>query len=132
MDIPALQHAASGNDWFALWPELAVGGLALVLLLIDLLCPRRSDRLIPGAAICGQLVILAALGGSACSLVERETFNGLIRLSHSGEAMRGFFLLSSILVCTLGWVPAGSAARISRKPVPPASRPFSQAIRNNP
>jgi len=107
MDISALQHAASGNDWCALWPELALGCLALLLIVLDLVFPQRSEKLIPGVALVGQLALLAVLGWTIRSFVPGETFNGLLRLSRTGQAMRCFFLLSSIFVCLLRRIGVG-------------------------
>ena len=105
MDIPVLQHLASGNAWGAIWPELALGCLALALLLLEVALPRGARRHIPAIAVLGQAAVLAGLlAGFHGVGVGRETFNGLLRHSHQGQVMRVFFVLSSILVCLLARV----------------------------
>lgn len=103
MDTTLLTTLAQNNSWAAIWPEISVGCLALLLLIAEILLPRRAHKAIPGIAIIGQLGILAALLADFHSaFVGHETFNGLLYHSMDGQAMRGFFLLASILVCGLG------------------------------
>ena len=102
MDISALQHAAAGNAWGAIWPEISLACLALALLVVDLVLPRRGAGLVPNLAILGQVVLLGIMACRANTLVAGETFNGLLRLGRIAAAMRFFFVLSSLLVCILG------------------------------
>jgi NADH-quinone oxidoreductase subunit N len=102
MDVLTLQHLAAGNAWGAIWPELALGCLALALLALEMVLPREAHRHIPAIAILGQIAVLAALllhfhGGHP----GREIFNGLLLQTVPGQAMRVFFVVSSILVCVL-------------------------------
>jgi len=55
MDISALQHLAATNAWAAIWPEIALGCLALALLVFEIVLPRPVHRHIPTLAIAGQV-----------------------------------------------------------------------------
>jgi NADH-quinone oxidoreductase subunit N len=103
MDFTALREAAAGNSWMAIWPELSLGCLALSLLVLEIVWPKALHGKIPAWSILGQTAILVAL------LFNFDTsfgsaFNGLLVLSHDGQLMRMFFLLSSILVSILARV----------------------------
>jgi len=105
MDISVLQHLASGNVWGSLWPELSLGCLALLLLVLEILLPKKSHDLISTCAIAGQLVILGLVVAGCSSLAEpKEIFNGLLTLSKTTEILRVFFLLASILVSLIARV----------------------------
>jgi NADH-quinone oxidoreductase subunit N len=100
MDFSNLRELAAGNPWAAIWPELSLGCLALLLLVLETLLPRAAHGRIPAVSILGQLAILAALLANF-GTSDTETFNGLLVLSDSGQAMRVFFLVSSIFVSIL-------------------------------
>src|ERR1035438_3697202 len=105
MDVSILQHLAAGNAWGAIWPELALGCLALALLVLEIALPREAHRHIPSIAILGQIaVLLALLLGFRGDNFGRESFNGLLVQSGPGQAMRIFFIVSAILVCLLARV----------------------------
>ncbi len=111
MDVSTLQHLAAGNDWGAIWPELALGCLALALLVLEIALPRRAHGHIPSIAILGQLAVLSALLlGFHSGDAGRESFNGLLRHSAAGQGMRIFFVVSSILVCLLARVSLAKQA----------------------
>jgi NADH-quinone oxidoreductase subunit N len=112
MHITLLQHLASGNEWGAIRPEIMLGCLALALLVLEILVPKRAQAGIPIAAIFGEIVVLAdVLIHFHSPYIGREIFNGLLVASLPGQAMRVFLLLSSILVCLLSRVSlAGRAA----------------------
>jgi len=100
MDFEALRGMAAANSWTAIWPELSLGCLALLLLVLETVLPRSAHGSIPQVSLAGQLGILAALlvnFGAPYS----AAFNGLLMLSPPGQLMRAFFLLSSILVTVL-------------------------------
>ncbi len=101
MDFSALRELAAGNSWWAIWPELSLGCLALLLLVLETVLPRRAHGRIPMVSILGQLAILAALLPNL-RIPAHETFNGLLAESSLGQLMRAFFLVSSILVSILG------------------------------
>jgi NADH-quinone oxidoreductase subunit N len=113
MDFSALRELASGNAWPAIWPELALGCLALFLLVLETVLPRTAHGRIPMVSILGQLVILAALLANF-DTAYRETFNGLLVQSPPGQVMRVFFLVSSIFVSILAreGLPRQGAPRV--------------------
>ncbi|HVW19931.1 MAG TPA: NADH-quinone oxidoreductase subunit N [Opitutaceae bacterium] len=115
MDLSQLQRLAAGNTWGALLPELALVCLALLLLIVDLVLPKRtSDRAVPALALAGQLAVLAGLLCRRHSLhLDQESFNGLLRDSWSVQWIRIFLVLSSVLVTVLTRVvlPRQSAPR---------------------
>jgi len=107
MDSISLKVIADTNQWLAIYPELALGLLALGLLVLELILPRSAHRLIPRIAIWLQVLLLVYL-----VLLDRDkffagpeiTFDGLLLHSPMGQIMRVFFILCSILVCYLGQV----------------------------
>ncbi len=102
--------AATKNNWLAIMPELLLGSLALLLLVLEVVLPKSKHDVIPGVAILGQLGVLVGLilGYNTPFLDPVEAaaanFNGLLAYSAHGQFMRAFFLLTSILVCALGTV----------------------------
>jgi NADH-quinone oxidoreductase subunit N len=100
MDVNALQGMAVGNPWYAIWPELSLGCLALLLLALEMILPRAAHGRIPLVSIAGQLGILAALAFNF-STPYSAAFNDLLMLSPQGQLMRVFFLISSIFVSIL-------------------------------
>lgn len=100
-----LQAAAASNQWSAILPELGLGCLALLLLVLEIVLPKSAHDRIPTVAILGQLAILVALLVNFTPAgLERDTFNGLLHHSRDGQFLRAFFLVSSIVVCLLGRV----------------------------
>jgi NADH-quinone oxidoreductase subunit N len=105
MSPSLLQTLAAGNPWGAIWPEIALGCLALTLLLLEIVLPKRAHPKIPGLAIAVQVAVLVGVVlDFHSSHLGQETFNGLLRHSASGQAMRLFFILSSILVFGLAQI----------------------------
>jgi len=103
MTTTLLSALAANNPWIAIWPEISLGCLALLLLVLEILLPKSAHRHIPTAGIAGQLVVLACLFANFHNrFLGQETFNGLLRHSEGGQVMRIFFLLSSLLVFWLG------------------------------
>jgi NADH-quinone oxidoreductase subunit N len=100
MDFSALRSMAAGNPWLAIWPEISLGCLALLLLVLEVALPGAVRRRIPVVSIAGQVGILAALILNF-DMPYRATFNGLLVLSPQGQLMRLFFLICSILVSLL-------------------------------
>ena len=111
MTLEAVKVAAGLNDWAAIFPELVLGCLALALLVLEIVLPRKNHDLIPALAIASQIGLLVALlANFNTGYVGTESFNGLLRHTYSGQVMRAFFLLSSILVCVLGRVSLAKQA----------------------
>jgi len=107
MDSSSLSEIALSNQWLAIYPEMALGLLALGLLVLELLLPRSVHRLIPRIAVWVQVLLLVYV-----VLFDRDrffigaetTFGGLLLQSPMGQIMRVFFILCSIFVCYLGQV----------------------------
>ncbi len=107
MTIEQLQAAAADNTWATIAPEIGLGVLALLLLVLEIVLPKRKHSLIPSIAIVGQLGILVGLllnFAPAYAVEGRVSFNGLLQHSETGQFLRAFFLGSSILVSLLGVV----------------------------
>ena len=111
MDISVLQTLASRNLWGAITPEILLGGLALVLLVIELLFPKEHGRIVPVAALVGLVTILGGvLFNAPSAYLNQETFNGLLVHTHGGQVMRVFFLLAAIMVCVIARVSLAKQA----------------------
>lgn len=105
MNPDLLRSAAADNLWMAIFPEMALGLLALLLLVLEIVLPKRHHAGIPLVAIFGQLGLLFGLFLTfSPPTLGQETFNGLLHHSRDGQFMRAFFLVCSILVCLLGTV----------------------------
>jgi len=111
--LSTLQAAAAANDWLAIYPELMLGLIAVLLLVLELVLPASRRRLIPAVAVIGLLAVLAGLGINFHSAyLDHDTFGGLLHHSSSGQFMRLYFVLSALLVCVL------AAVTLERQPVP--------------
>lgn len=105
MTIEQLQAAAADNRWSAIAPEIGLGVLALLLLVLEIVFPKKKHALIPTIAIVGQLGLLLGLFlNFRPDYLGTTTFNGLLSHSENGQFLRAFFLASSILVSLLGVV----------------------------
>ncbi|HVU33192.1 MAG TPA: NADH-quinone oxidoreductase subunit N [Opitutaceae bacterium] len=112
MNLDAVSRAAADNHWGAIWPELTLGCVALLLLLLEIILPRKQHRLIPGVAALGLTVTLVGLLAGWHSAVGTETFNGLLRHTTGGQILRVFLVISALLVCLLARVS------LARQPMP--------------
>ena len=105
MSLELLQQAAAANQWNAIFPELMVGCLALLLLIFEITFPKKNHDIIPTIAIVGLLGIIAAhVFHYQSAFLNQETFNGLLKHSGTGQFMRLFFLLAATGVSVLGVV----------------------------
>ncbi len=105
MNITDLQQAAASNQWLAIAPELMVGCLALLLLIFEILFPKKYYDLIPALSIVGLLAIIGGLIFNYHTVfLGRETFNGLLLHTGTGQFLRLFFLLAAVGVSVLGTV----------------------------
>jgi NADH-quinone oxidoreductase subunit N len=108
--LNAFAAAAKSNNWIAIMPELLLGCLALLLLVLEIVLPKNKHDLIPGVAIMGQLGVLIGLIINYRtpfldpSLGETSNFNGLLAYTAHGQFMRVFFVLTGLLVSALGTV----------------------------
>ncbi len=102
--VEFLSGFTATNEWAAILPEIMLGVLALGLLGAEMALPKDKQGLIPRLAIWGQVIVLLSAFGFAgwCNLGERDYFSGMIVQNDVTQIMRGFFLVSSILVCYLG------------------------------
>ncbi|MEO6873921.1 MAG: NADH-quinone oxidoreductase subunit N [Opitutaceae bacterium] len=105
MDITTLQELARNNEWMAIFPELLLGCLALLLLALEIVLPARLHRSLPAVALLGVLAILPGqLALFHAGVTEHSTFNGLLVQSSEGQLMRIFFLLCALFAGVLGTV----------------------------
>ncbi len=96
---------ARDNSWLSILPEIALGVLALLLLVMEMILPRERRALIPRIALWGQagvLILGVAYTSIFSGMGEESSFNGLLLHSLRGDAMRFFFLICSMLVCHFG------------------------------
>ncbi len=113
MNLEAVSRAAADNPWLAIWPELSLGCVALLLLVLELLLPKKQLHLVPVVAALGLLGTLAGvLLDCESRFLGTETFNGLLGHSATGQVMRAFFLLAALLVCVIGRVS------LAKQPMP--------------
>jgi len=61
MNLEAVTRAAASNQWGAIFPELALGSLALLLLVFEMLLPKKDHRYISTISILAQMAILLAV-----------------------------------------------------------------------
>jgi NADH-quinone oxidoreductase subunit N len=108
MDFHAFQFISDTNQWLVLWPEITLGLVALLLLVLELLLPKARHDVIPRVAVFSQLLVLIGLLWSLAqsgldpytsSVTENSFFDGLIVLTPLGDAGRVFILLTSLVVC---------------------------------
>ncbi len=105
MSPELLQAAAADNRWAVIAPEIALGCLALFLLVLEIFLPKKRHAVIPTLAIAGQIgLLIGLLFNFQGPYLGTESFNGLLRHTQESQFMRVFFLLSSILVSILGVV----------------------------
>ncbi len=101
LDLSSVQQY---HQWAAIYPELALGLLALGLLVLEILLPRRSHGVIPVVALLGQVALLGyiLIFDRVGAFAGRTSFGGLLVHDGIGQAFRVFFLLSGALVTWLG------------------------------
>jgi len=107
MSLDFLKDAAESNNWWALTPEITVAGMALMLLVLEIVLPKKEHRFIPlfaVVALVGALVGIVINFHSPDYWGQQSLFGGLIRISEQGQIARIFFLCSSLLVTFLASV----------------------------
>ncbi|PTY06258.1 NADH-quinone oxidoreductase subunit N [Opitutaceae bacterium EW11] len=103
MNLETYKFAAESNQWWAIMPELMLGGLALALLVLEMILPKKDHRIIPVFSIIGQLAVLAGLIiNYRTPFLGDETFSHLLKHTAEGQFMRVFFVVCSMLVTGLG------------------------------
>ncbi len=100
----SLLNFTGTNSWSVIAPEIMLAILALCLLGAEMALPRGRQRLIANIAIWGQVAvfIFTLFCGRSYSAEVQYYFSGMIHQTEITHLMRGFFLISSILVCYLG------------------------------
>lgn len=105
MNLEAVKLAAADNLWTAIFPELTLACLALALLVLEVLLPKKHHTIIPDIAAVGILGTLVGLFLNWNSpTLGTDTFNGLVRHNFTGQVMRAFFLVAALLTCLLARV----------------------------
>jgi len=104
VDLIALKEAAAANTWLAIYPEFALGLIALALLGLEIILPRSQHGLIPRVAFIGQVAVLAyvLVFDLRIGATSELSFGGLLLHTGIGQAFRVFFLLTGALVTWLG------------------------------
>lgn len=115
-EIKALHDIAVSNYWPALAPEIGLGVVALALLALELLLPKRLlATVVPRVAILGFVAALAwTLRDWSAVWLGHELFGGLVRQTTDSQIMRVFFLVASLLVSFIATVvlPRQKAPRV--------------------
>ena len=105
MTTELLKTVAETNQWWALVPEMILGGTALGLLVLEIALPKDLHRFIPSVAIMALLAVLLGVALNFQTAWQGQSlFGGLILISGASQIGRVFFPLSSLLVCFLGTV----------------------------
>tara|TARA_R100000027_G_scaffold52103_3_gene40858 strand:+ start:35325 stop:36845 length:1521 start_codon:yes stop_codon:yes gene_type:complete len=104
MNLEVFKQISDTNRWGLLLPEIYLVGLALILLVFEMLFRRQDLLLIVRVAIWGQvlllgLMVLQYLEGFPTGSV--TAFSGLLTQTPATEVMRLFFVAGSILVSFL-------------------------------
>ncbi|MBN2069386.1 MAG: NADH-quinone oxidoreductase subunit N [Opitutales bacterium] len=103
-DYGVFKTFAEANQWLAIWPELAYGTLALLLLMLEVLFPRYKNTLIPRVALTGQAILLVVLAATIRRVASPDAFGELLQFSVTGNIMRVFFAACGLAVCYIGGV----------------------------
>ncbi len=99
--------AQSGsNPWSYILPEISLGGLALLLLVFEIVFPKTLKRHIPTLSIIAQLGILVL---TVCAAMRTrgnvsDYFYGMLANNTGAQFMRIFFVIVSILVHGLAMI----------------------------
>ncbi|MBC2600776.1 NADH-quinone oxidoreductase subunit N [Puniceicoccus vermicola] len=104
MNLEVFKTLSESNRWGLLLPEIFLVGLALVLLVFEMLFKRQDLLLIVRLAIWGQVLLLGLIALSYLEGFPTETvsaFSGLIQQNPATEVMRIFFITGSLLVSFL-------------------------------
>ncbi len=113
MNYAFFHSISDNNQWLQLWPEISLGVIALLLLVLDLVLKKHNSTAIPRIAVFGQLVVLFALilqilyqsnDPNVDKIVDWSYFDGLITLTPYGDVGRVFILLTSLSVSLLAMV----------------------------
>ncbi len=110
-ELVKVAAAASDNTWAAIFPELMLACVALLLLVAEIVLPKKFHELIPSIAIAGIVgTFIGLLINFQSAWLGAYTFSGLLHHTMGGQIMRAFFLLAALLVCLLGRVSLAKQA----------------------
>lgn len=104
MNLEAFKLIADTNRWGMLLPEIFLAGLALVLLVFEMLFRRPDLLLVVRVAIWGQVLLLGLMALSYLEGFPSETvigFAGAVEQTPATEVMRLFFVTGSLMVSFL-------------------------------
>ena len=105
MNLEVVKATAALNEWGAVFPELMLAGIALALLVLEIVLPKKQHVHLPAIALAGLFSTLLGLLLNFDSItVGTDSFGGLLHHTADGQKMRAFFLLTAILVCVLARV----------------------------
>ena len=113
MNPDIYQSITDTNQWLVLWPEISLGLVALLLLVLELVVKQGRDILIPRVAGLAQVVVLVAMLGEigfefadqdVSKVVESPFFGGMITLTPTGQVARVFILLTALSVTYLAQI----------------------------
>jgi NADH-quinone oxidoreductase subunit N len=111
MTLELARLAAEQNTWGTIVPELLLACIALLLLGLEIVFPKRFHARIPDFAIAGLVgALIGLLINFESASLGQTTFNGLLLHSPAGQVMRFFFLLSALFVCLLARVSLAKQA----------------------
>jgi len=98
------KQAAVLNEWSFILPEIMLGVTAIALLLMELFLSKKNHDLIPSISIAAQLGVASALLVHFRSNIDFESFGGLLHHTTVSQALRIFFMLTSVLVTFIGMI----------------------------
>ncbi|MEN9841467.1 MAG: hypothetical protein RL376_1267, partial [Verrucomicrobiota bacterium] len=88
MTIEQLQAAAANNLWVNIQPEISMGVLALLLLVLEIFLPKKK-ALIPTISIVAQLgLLIGLLANFTPTYLGTTSFSGLLYHSSDGQYLR--------------------------------------------
>ena len=99
MDYDFFKTFADTQQWLALFPEISLCLVGLLLLMLDVLLPSKWNRWVPvtGAVLVfGILIALFTCNGCLLQQEPQEFFGGMIRITAMSQWFRVFFLLASL------------------------------------
>lgn len=94
---------AETNNWKVICPEVALGILALAVLMLGVFIPRNNSSIAARVSIIGQLAILAGVIYFKTPYGDKY-FGGLLYIGSLTQIMRIFFIIASLLVSYLAYI----------------------------
>jgi NADH-quinone oxidoreductase subunit N len=114
MDYTSLQTLADSQAWLSILPEILLASSGLILLLLDVLLPRKQNKVLPYVSIVSTLGILGILwmtrGGNDVRSGTELYFGGMIQIGGLSDWFRFFFVLTQLGV---SWIALNYFSRKS-------------------